>query len=660
METLLILVAVLALLSGPVALVLSILSFLRTRRMERHLRSISAERGEAAPWHAGDDRAARPAATTTAATGTATSVPPPLSTATTRRDPTQPGPAAPEPTGAARGPSGPFPPATTRTQAPTRDLESRIGGEWLTWIGVLAIFFGTAFFLAVKLGEHPLAGQGQVWVGLGVAVAFLGTGRFVAGRSGLFLGQGLLGGGTALVFLSIFAASAFHHIIGSTTAYLLLAGAALLGSVLALAEGSRTVAGLTLTGALFTPILLEPTSAHPLFFPYLAFVNLDAILVRIRKNWPGLVLGAFVGTTFLVLFWWDEFFGPNTQVQALAGVGVLWLLYVALPFVTRTAHPVWRLASSVLVLANGGAGALFLWGWLDDLSYLRGIAIALLGLIYVVLGRLAPKTPDFDADEHGRADLRDSANAALTPGRSNAIHIVYELTGLALGAIALPIHFDLETVTVGWALLAFVLVHLGVSRGAVGHRLLGYLVLAFALFHHGLFDLETSGLFHRHHGGDLGAQWVAGLVTAIAILAIAWRLQRARRDGAELLPWEERSGTPLVLLSSAFVLYLLSIQVWRGLVGSGERRALLGLSLTWALYGGVLIGIGFLRRYRPLWLAGVGLLLALVAKVFTLDISVLDRGERITSFIGVGVLLLVISLLYQRGRRRPSGGKEDV
>ena len=622
METILILLAVLVLLTGPVALVLSILSFLRMKRLERHLRSLTRERQGAKPPALAtaqpQERQVAPASTMPSTTHPhADRTPPPL---------VAPARAAAQ---------------AARTSAPARDLESRIGGEWLTWIGVLAIFFGTAFFLAVKLGEHPLAGQGQVWVGLGVAVAFLGTGRLVAGRSGLFLGQGLLGGGTALVFLSIFAASAFHHVIGSTTAYALLAGASLLGAVLALAEGSRTVAGLTLTGALVTPLLLEPTSAHPLYFPYIAFVNLGAVLVRIRRNWPGLVLGAFLGTAFLVLFWWDESYGPDTRTQALAGVGVLWLLYVALPFVARSTHPVWRLASSVLVLANGGAGGLFLWAWLGETPYLRGISTALLGLVYVILARLVPKKLDSRTD------------------RADAVHHVYELTGLALGAMALPIHFDLETVTLGWALLAFVLVHLGLVRSSVGHRVLGYLVLAFALLHHGLFDLETSGLFRRSYADDLLVQWLAGLVAVATILGIAWRLQKARKDGVVLLPAEARSGTPLVLLASAFLLYLLSVQVWRGLEGSGERRALLGLSLAWALYGGALIGVGFLRHYRPLRLAGVGLLLALVVKMFTLDISVLDRGERITSFIGVGVLLLVISLLYQRGRRRPSTEQEE-
>ena len=41
----------------------------------------------------------------------------------------------------------------------------------------------------------------------------------------------------------------------------------------------------------------------------------------------------------------------------------------------------------------------------------------------------------------------------------------------------------------------------------------------------------------------------------------------------------------------------------------------------------------------------------LVLKVFVLDMQELERGYRIASFVGVGLLLLLISVLYQRERR---------
>jgi uncharacterized membrane protein len=47
-------------------------------------------------------------------------------------------------------------------------------------------------------------------------------------------------------------------------------------------------------------------------------------------------------------------------------------------------------------------------------------------------------------------------------------------------------------------------------------------------------------------------------------------------------------------------------------------------------------------RLRPLWLAGAGLMAIVVAKLFFVDLSNVGGIERIVSFIGVGLLMLVV------------------
>ena len=48
------------------------------------------------------------------------------------------------------------------------------------------------------------------------------------------------------------------------------------------------------------------------------------------------------------------------------------------------------------------------------------------------------------------------------------------------------------------------------------------------------------------------------------------------------------------------------------------------------------------RRIRPLWVCGAALLAVVVVKLFIVDLSKISGIERIVSFLGVGVLLLVI------------------
>ena len=66
---------------------------------------------------------------------------------------------------------------------------------------------------------------------------------------------------------------------------------------------------------------------------------------------------------------------------------------------------------------------------------------------------------------------------------------------------------------------------------------------------------------------------------------------------------------------------------------------------------GAVIWAGFARRFKPVRLLGMSLLGITVTKLFMVDMQSLDKGYRIVAFVGMGVLLLVISLLYQRDRR---------
>jgi uncharacterized membrane protein len=72
-------------------------------------------------------------------------------------------------------------------------------------------------------------------------------------------------------------------------------------------------------------------------------------------------------------------------------------------------------------------------------------------------------------------------------------------------------------------------------------------------------------------------------------------------------------------------------------------------------YGAVLMAIGFWRRRAFVRWQALVLIAVTTVKVFVYDVSQLDRGYRIVSFIVLGVLLLGISFAYQRDWLRLSG-----
>jgi len=66
------------------------------------------------------------------------------------------------------------------------------------------------------------------------------------------------------------------------------------------------------------------------------------------------------------------------------------------------------------------------------------------------------------------------------------------------------------------------------------------------------------------------------------------------------------------------------------------------LSLFWTLLGIAVMLFASKRQLRWLWLTGAGLLAVVVAKMFLIDLSKTETIARVVSFIGVGVLFLIV------------------
>jgi len=69
------------------------------------------------------------------------------------------------------------------------------------------------------------------------------------------------------------------------------------------------------------------------------------------------------------------------------------------------------------------------------------------------------------------------------------------------------------------------------------------------------------------------------------------------------------------------------------------------LSLFWALCGVLMTFYAGRKARRRLWLMGAGLLAVVIVKLFLVDFSASDTFERIVSFTGVGLLLVLVGYL---------------
>jgi uncharacterized membrane protein len=73
-----------------------------------------------------------------------------------------------------------------------------------------------------------------------------------------------------------------------------------------------------------------------------------------------------------------------------------------------------------------------------------------------------------------------------------------------------------------------------------------------------------------------------------------------------------------------------------------------GLTILWSLCSFILMWLGMKYSFRTLRILSLGLFTVILVKLFTYDIQNIPPGGKIAAFILLGVLLLVVSFMYQR------------
>jgi len=73
-----------------------------------------------------------------------------------------------------------------------------------------------------------------------------------------------------------------------------------------------------------------------------------------------------------------------------------------------------------------------------------------------------------------------------------------------------------------------------------------------------------------------------------------------------------------------------------------------GLTIVWALFSFIIMWLGMKHKYKPLRIISLSIFSAALLKLFLFDIINISEGGKIAAFIMLGILLLVISFMYQR------------
>jgi hypothetical protein len=273
-----------------------------------------------------------------------------------------------------------------------------------------------------------------------------------------------------------------------------------------------------------------------------------------------------------------------------------------------------------------------------------------LGLFALLYESLQPVFPGFRL---GLAALVALAAVALW----RALHERDEVASLhAVGlaftliAIGIGVQFDGATAIIGWAAEGLAVTWLGVKARQRGFEIGGLALWTLAAIQ--LFDLfaATPAVFTVL----VNARSFATFFVVISGYILAWRISTSD------IPENRRLRIGIHIIASVLTLRWLTAEIqsfWEVRYESPQAYLYeqMLLSLAWGLYGAALITAGMLRKYAPLRIIGMVILAVTSLKVFFYDLWELGGIYRVIGFLSFGVLLVLVSYLYQNRRARSTG-----
>lgn len=535
-------------------------------------------------------------------------------------------------------PAGFRPPLTPTARAQDSNLEKKIGQYWLNRIGIVAILIGVSYFLKYAFENNWIGPTGRVAIGLLTGIGLvLWSERFRAkGYRSFSFSLKAVGIGT--LYLSLWGALQVYHLIPAAAAFVAMALVTAATMALALTQDAELLASFALVGGFATPVLLSSGQNHEVvLFSYVMLLDLAVLGMAMAKPWRRLLWGAFAGTALLYLGWYADYYSRDQRGWTVLFATVFFAIFACVPLATpherSTRFDGPSVTLTILPLLNAGAFFLALYEMYErETATLTWYALGL-AAVYLAIGSLFKRRfPNQD-------------NTLL-----NLLHVAI---AVAFITIAIPLKLDAQWITIGWLVESAVLLWVSVKAQV---NLLRYLAVAALML--GIGRLLFIDRFHTNTL-VLNARFATYLVAIAVLGGIIW-FGRAHASEREK-PFLQLAAIFLNLLA-LIALTLEAADYFTRQLATAYRPGFayptvfaqlrleqdFSYSAIWLVYGAALMVIGFGKRSAFIRWQSLVLIAVTIMKVFLYDVSALDKGYRILSFVALGAVLLGISFVYQR------------
>ena len=406
-------------------------------------------------------------------------------------------------------------------------LEQRIGTRWVLIAGVVTVIFAVGYFLKYAHDNQWIGPWGKIICAVIGGFVALIVGEVTRRRGYEIVAKGVTALGFAILYAAIFAAHRWYALIDSAPAYVLAVSVTVMAMLYAVVLDEIVAATLALVGGYITPVIISTGQNAPtLLFGYVLILSAGAMLCAYSRRWPALNVVAFLGTFALYTGWFERFYRPAMRAADTAeqlGVAVCWLtvfflVYLVLPVLHGLIRRVKSEPSDVVLVLVNASLVFYYLATMLVVQHRKPLAACSLGIGMIHLAMAAISFARCRED----SNLRHSLLAA----------------GLAFVTLAVPLYLRAYAIVMVWAVEGVVLTVIGlryrntliqIASGIVGALTIGKLLLELPLH---------AQPFRIFLNPDFGA-WcfvAIAIVTCHALFRTDSRLEKASRNSlADLL-----------------------------------------------------------------------------------------------------------------------------
>jgi uncharacterized membrane protein len=329
------------------------------------------------------------------------------------------------------------------------DLEKFIGENLANKIGIGVLVLGIGYFVKYAIDQNWIGIYGRVFIGILCGGLLLGLAHWLR-KSFAAFSSVLVGGGIAVLYLTI--AIAFHEyqIFSQTLAFILMVIITGFTIVLAISYNRMELAVLAILGGFGSPFMVSTGEGnYVVLFTYIMILDVGMLVLAYYKKWNLVNIVAYAFTLLLFGSWMGTKFesSNDSMVQgALIFATLFYLIFFGMNIVNNIRENTkFQALEITLLLSNTffyyAAGMVILSGEANEVY--KGLFTAGLGVFNFIFAYLLYKNQRVDRN------------------------LIFMLIGLVLTFISLaaPIQLEGNYITLFWAAEAVLLLWLSQKSG---------------------------------------------------------------------------------------------------------------------------------------------------------------------------------------------------